>query len=489
MNRHNSPPDASNPSVVSMRQEIARLRSENRRLRDHDPGRSNAESDEPPPPGQNPRNNRLSDPVPLEDPTHLLDLTHDAMLVQDGFGRLLYWNHGAESIYGWSRQEVLGRNVHELLKTDFPCSREEIELETLAKGMWEGELTHTARDGSRIVVASRWVHWHNGDGEHGNILEVNREITERKKAEEQLRNERTRLGSVLNMIPGFVAIKDADYRVRLANDGFLDAFGDPGDRPCYQVQFGRKEPCDHCVLHEVLEEGESAHWECTYPGGRHYQVWAYPFTDLDGTPTVLEIGVDITRQKQAQRMVARAGEIERRSIGRDLHDVMGQNLTGLGYLVEALTAKCSDGQPGTRKLADQMIELVNECVEQVRLIAHGLDPVGLEDEPLPDALAELGRGIEGATGVACHVHCNEELELDNGVSLNLYRIAQEAATNAVRHGKPSVINIELQQRDGDVILTVADDGKGLRKTRTDPDGDGMGIRIMHHRAVAIGATL
>lgn len=117
----------------------------------------------------------------------LLDLANDAIFVRTLDSKLTYWNRGAERLYGWKKHEVLGRLVPDILHTDFPIPFPEI-IERLTKhGDWEGELTHSKRDGTRIMVSSRWTMWRDKSGTPLGYLEINTDITERKLAEQSLR--------------------------------------------------------------------------------------------------------------------------------------------------------------------------------------------------------------------------------------------------------------------------------------------------------------
>ena len=117
----------------------------------------------------------------------LIDLAHDAIIVRDVANRIVLWNHGAEELYGWKRDEAEGRISHELLKTRFPSPLGEIETLLLQAGHWEGELHHTTRDGRTIVVESRWVVQRGDTGSPAAFLEINRDITERSRVELELR--------------------------------------------------------------------------------------------------------------------------------------------------------------------------------------------------------------------------------------------------------------------------------------------------------------
>ena len=125
--------------------------------------------------------------------SELLELAHDAIIVRDVDGVILYWNGGAQKTYGWTAAEALGNVTHQFLKTEFPEPVDQLYEKLFKFGSWEGELTHWTREGKRIVVASRHVLQRNAQGRAIGILEINRDVTPRKEAEEALRNLSARL--------------------------------------------------------------------------------------------------------------------------------------------------------------------------------------------------------------------------------------------------------------------------------------------------------
>jgi two-component system, LuxR family, sensor kinase FixL len=140
------------------------------------------------------RNQRTTEE--LRKQASLLDLTHDTVFVRDHGDVIAYWNRAAAELYGWSREQALGRKVGELLETVFPAPVPEIMSELTRTGRWEGELVHTRRDGSRRVVDSRWALQRDGRGRPLAILETNTDITERRSAEDALHRAQTELAHV-----------------------------------------------------------------------------------------------------------------------------------------------------------------------------------------------------------------------------------------------------------------------------------------------------
>jgi PAS domain S-box-containing protein len=122
----------------------------------------------------------------LREQAALLELAHDAIIVRDMGGKIIFWNKGAAEKYGFKKDEAVGQVIHILLKTQFPKPLEEIEAELLSKGQWEGELLHARRDGTSLVVASRWSLQKDEDGNPVAFMEINNDITERKRAEEEI---------------------------------------------------------------------------------------------------------------------------------------------------------------------------------------------------------------------------------------------------------------------------------------------------------------
>lgn len=161
----------------------------------------------------------------LREQAQILDLAYDAILVRDMAGRIIFWNRGAEELYGWTREEAIGQVSHELLRTRFPTSRRDVEAEVLDLGRWEGELLHTRRDGKPVVVDSRWALDRDEHDQPRAILEINNDITERKQAEEALRDSEERFRAVFEGAAIGIALFDVDGRVLESNRAVQEFLG------------------------------------------------------------------------------------------------------------------------------------------------------------------------------------------------------------------------------------------------------------------------
>lgn len=195
-------------------------------------------------------------------------------------------------------------------------------------------------------------------------------------------------------------------------------------------------------------------------------------------------------RRKLEDEVLRISGREKARIGRDLHDSLGQKLTGAMYLFGAYRQRLDRTDDAAETDAAQIGATLKEAVSQVRRIARGLAPVALTDAGLPDALRHLAE--ESAALFRKDVEFYAEREgkpKDVGTAEHLYLIAQEAVNNAAKHGDPAhiVLTLDYDERGGE--LTVEDDGKGFPADRKDDREGGNGLRIMRHRAEVFGGEL
>jgi PAS domain S-box-containing protein len=147
----------------------------------------------------------------------LVELAHDAVLVLTPDSRIVFWNRGAEVLYGWSQAEALGRVAHELLATQFPVPLAQIERKLIEDGGWEGELRHRTRLGRKVIVESRWAPRYDADGGLVTIMEINRDITVRTVSQHELAAEAARFRAIFESSLDAILLTAPDGRILAAN--------------------------------------------------------------------------------------------------------------------------------------------------------------------------------------------------------------------------------------------------------------------------------
>lgn len=247
-----------------------------------------------------------------------------------------------------------------------------------------------------------------------------------------------------------------------------------------------------------------------YGDGRmgHWLVVKFPLTDARGATGVAGFGIDITgrlgAEEQARRYAAdvrrlmdrlvTAQESERRRLADDLHDLIGQNLTALGIDLASVSQrlKGAAADPAVAARLEAMKSLVERTIYSIRGVMTDLRPPALQEYGLVPALRTYGNDFAERTGLKVSVGAQgQERRLPDGAELALFRIAQEALTNAAKHSGGTAVHVRIEHEEGMVRLTVEDDGRGF----ADPVGarserrGGWGLPAMRERAEALGGAL
>ena len=191
---------------------------------------------------------------------------------------------------------------------------------------------------------------------------------------------------------------------------------------------------------------------------------------------------DITERRRLEREILRAGDQERQRIGHDLHDGLGQALTGIGLISKNLANRIRSENADQAAEIDEVTQMVRDADQLARVIARNLVPVDVESNGLSYALHRLASNAEKLFGItSTFSDPGETLVQDNSLATHLYRIAQEALSNAVRHGKATRVDLSFEKQPSFLILVIADNGSGLPDAPSQPP-TGMGLRIMQYRS-------
>lgn len=215
----------------------------------------------------------------------------------------------------------------------------------------------------------------------------------------------------------------------------------------------------------------------------------FPVLNAAGRPVeFVAIRTDISERVRLQNEILRVSAAEQQRIGQDLHDGLGQHLTAMELMCHSLREELERRTPDLARQAGRMCGLLREAIAQTRALSRGLTPVRAGDGGLMEALAHLVNVTRSVGQVRCLFRCPRPvLVADAALAEHLYRIAQEAVSNALKHGQPGLIEVGLSRSRDRIRLRISDNGRGLPRIRKQTEG--MGLRVMQHRANTVGGTL
>lgn len=217
------------------------------------------------------------------------------------------------------------------------------------------------------------------------------------------------------------------------------------------------------------------------------EVWSRPI-QLGGQPAVLVFAQDVTERRAFGQALVEAVATEQRRIGQEVHDGLGQELTGLALTARALANRATRERDAIADDLDELAALATHCIEESRLIVQGLSPLSDTDGSLQSALEMLARRSSlSGTPVRFHDRTEGSLELDLKARNHVFRIAQEAVQNALKHAHALGVDIALESQGSCVRLEIVDDGRGI--PADSERRSGLGMRTMRFRSSAVGARL
>ncbi len=253
----------------------------------------------------------------------IVETANEGIWITDTEAVTAFVNQRMAEMLGYTTEEMIGKSAFDFVdKDDMESSFTKIKSQH--EGIKEKgyEMKFCRKDGSIVWSLVNSAPLLDAEGKHTGNMSMYSEITQCKKAKEELKrtneelekrnretiNERQRLYNVLDTLPAMIILLTSDYHVAFANRRFRKRFGDPGGRHCYEYYFGFTKPCEFCESHKVLETGQPHHWEVSGPDGSVYDAYNLPFTDVDGSPMILEMDIDVTEQKKAEERLQESEE-------------------------------------------------------------------------------------------------------------------------------------------------------------------------------------
>ncbi len=422
----------------------------------------------------------------LKEQAALLDIATDAILVRDLRGTIVYWSAGAAKMFGWSREVALGGHTHRLLKTEFPHDVNDIEQIALAAGHWEGEVVQTRQDGTKIAVESRWSVTRNERGTAQGFLEVHRDITERRRAERQVRESELRFRAVAETANEGIATADRLGVVRYWNPGAMRMFGlsesEAVGKPLASFIPDPFRQTLASALTEFIDTGTSALMGQTVEAaGLRADGSSFPLeVSLSGWETsegrfVSCILRDITDRKQAEAAIQAKNEELGRSnqeleqfayvASHDLQEPlrMVSNYTQMlsNRYGEQLDADAKEFIGFAVDGAKRMQALIHDLLQFARVGSRGKEfkPTSL-NKVVDGAKANLTGAIE-ESGAQVVVDQLPSLPCDAG---QMTQVFQNLIGNALKFRQPGrtpIVSVSAMPVDGGWTITVADNGIGI----------------------------
>src|SRR6202034_1877398 len=355
-----------------------------------------------------------------------------------------------------------------------------------------------ARDGRGLWFHCEAEMIRKEDGRPWVIHGVGVESTELNQAEESLQEERNVLSAILDTVGALIVVLDPQGRIVRFNRACELTTGcrfeEVRGKYVWDLFLMAEEVDNFKAISSQSNSGQLArdcetYW-LTRDGNPRLISWSG--TVLAGRKgahsNVIVTGIDITERKRLEKGILEVSAREQRRIGEDLHDGLGQHLTGIAFMSKVLESKLCDKSLPESGDAAKIVNLVNEAINKTRELSRGLLPVVSDAHGLMSALTRYAEEMQDLFKITCRFECGGSvLVYDVSVATHLYHIAREAVNNAIKHGHPSHVVISLSAENGEGTLAVQDDGAGI--SETPPSDTGMGLNIMSYRANMIGGSL
>jgi PAS domain S-box-containing protein len=416
----------------------------------------------------------------------------DIILTLDREGKILFIN---KTDIGITVDQAIGTNLLDYV----PSENQDLVRQSIQKVFETGSNVHYETSVQGQNDRNLWYMTHIGPVKHKDkvvsAVMITSDITARKQAEMELLKEKEKLENITDSVNCGLLVLDDQARVAYANSVSQKWFGPLKQivgELCWEI-FKHKNPEKECAALKAMQTGKTVRSDIFMKSvdgeDKLFYVIATPVKDSNGKiHQITEVVVDITERKKMEKALLEIEEREQQRIGYELHDGLGQMLMGITLKSQNLESQLKEKSIPEAEDVSRITFLLEKTKEQLRLLMKGMLPVEMNVEGLSAALEELAWNTKEIFNVPCVFRCNMPVQLCNKIkNIHLFRIAQEAVANAVKHGRPERIEISLSRENDEFELTITDDGAGIPEISKETNG--LGLKIMNYRAEMIGASL
>src|SRR6056297_18760 len=434
-----------------------------------------------------------------EQTIRILENILHGVILTDRRGHILFWNAANEDIFGYTKQEIINRPINVLFddESDLPLGELLRKCSQMKSVFGRWHRIHKEGTSLWLEVRAKLIEAPEGNRNYCVITLVN--IDKLISTESRLNHSQAIAEAIFNTSSDAIFTADCEGKILSANEAFSNMFGYEhneliGENLNLLMPF--RYDFDHDNFSESYLETDKNNLadigKETQGIKKNHLIFPVELSlseiPINGIQILAGIIRDLSKRRELEHRLIEIGNEERRRIGRDLHDGLGQMLTGIRMLAESLSRKLhANAVPGADEVKE-IAEMISEADGIARSIARDMEQVEIEKKGFQSAVDELCRKTEKMTGVNCTLDIRNDPEIENhSKALHLYRIVQEAINNAVKHGNPKNIDIRLSENADHLLVVVQDDGNGFSNPAKDHEGKG--IQIMKHRARMMGGNL
>jgi PAS domain S-box-containing protein len=425
----------------------------------------------------------------------ILSQIKESVIAVDNDYRITYMNSEAEKKYRCTLEDTRGEKLSEIYQYQWlkPEDEKNAFLSLEKNGFWVGENIHIVKGGRAFAVESTVNIVKDSKGEKIGIVAAIEDLSLRKNLENVIDREEIKVQNILDSMADGVYVVNKDYDIEYINLALKKEFGELANQKCYQYLHDLERPCPACNNHEIMKEEKTLRWEWeSDKNGKVYDLIDTPYYHLDGTISKLEIFRDITDKKKIERLKRkhihqRIERLEKKKIAKELYDTVSQILYSSNLLSESLQRSWEKDPIKVTDNLKKIRDLNSEALKQMSILLYELSPPDIRKKSLVELLRGISQMLSENSNIEVDTDFKGKGKYSYKTRLEIYRIAQEAVSNIIKHSRASKIKIVFKQSPGDLSLVISDNGNGFNKNDKSFRKN-FGLNIMKDRARSIGAS-